>query len=43
MYLSQYNEYFISMVATDGLVLKHQALSSHSTEYTPMHFQQFKG
>ena len=41
--LVQYNEYLISTVDTDGLVLQHQAISSHSAEYTPMHFQLFMG
>ena len=41
--LVQYNEHFISTVDTDGLVLWHQAISSHSAEYAPMRFQQFRG
>ena len=36
MKLVQYNEYLVSIVDTDGLVLKHQDISSHSAEYTPM-------
>ena len=45
MKLAQYNEYLIvlSTVATDGLVLKHQAISIHSAEYAFMHFPVFKG
>ena len=31
----------IGIVDTDGLVLKHQAISSHSAETAPMHFQLF--
>ena len=38
MKLIQYNESSISTVDTDGLVL-----SSHSAEYTLMHFPAFKG
>ena len=34
MKLVQYNEYVVGIVATDGLVLKHQAISSHSADYT---------
>ena len=30
-------------VDTDGLVLKHQGISSYSVEYAPMHFQFFMG
>ena len=32
MKLAQYNEHLISTVGTDALVLKHQAISSHSAE-----------
>ena len=39
MKMVQYNEYFNSNVDTYGLVLKHQAISSHSAQNTPMHFQ----
>ena len=39
MKLVQYNKHFTSTVATDALVLKHQAISSYSAEYTPMCFQ----
>ena len=28
--------YMVSTVTTDALVLKHQAISSHSAEYAPM-------
>ena len=35
MKLVQYNEYLVSIVDTDGLVLKHQAISSYSAEYAP--------
>ena len=37
MKLGQYNEYCISTVGTDGLVLYHQGISSHSAEYAPRH------
>ena len=33
------NEYLISAVDTDDLVLQHQGISSYSAEYTPMRFQ----
>ena len=29
----------VSILDTDGLVLQHQCISSHSADYTPMHFQ----
>ena len=32
MKLVQYNEYLVSTVDTDGLVLKHQGISSYSAE-----------
>ena len=35
MKLVQYNEYLVNTVDTDGLVLHHQGISSHSAEYTP--------
>ena len=41
MKLIQYNGYSVSTVDTDGLVLKHQGISSYSTEYALMHFQLF--
>ena len=43
MKLVQYNECLVSIVDTDGLVLKHQGISSHSANYAPMHFPVFKG
>ena len=43
MRLVQYNEYSVITVDTDGLVLQHQGISSHSAEYAPMHFQRFMG
>ena len=44
MQLVQYNWYLVSSVDINGLVLKHQAISSHSAEYAPMmHFQLFIG
>ena len=33
--------YLVSIVGTDGLVLQHQAISSHSVDHTPMQFQMF--
>ena len=42
--LIQYNEYLVSTVGTDALVLiKHQGISSYSAEYTPIGFQLFMG
>ena len=43
MKLLQYNEYLVSTVNTDGLVLQHQGISSYSSEYAPMCFQLFMG
>ena len=43
MKLYKYNEYSISTVATDGLVLQHQGISSHSADYAFMRFLVFKG
>ena len=43
MNLVSRNEYLIRTVDTDGLVLEHQAISSHSAEYAPMYFQLFMG
>ena len=37
------NECLISIVDTDGLVPKHQGISSHSVDYAPMRFPVFKG
>ena len=34
MKLIQYNEYSVSIVVTDGLVLQHQGISNHSAGYT---------
>ena len=41
--MARYNEYLVSTVDTDGLVLQNQDISSHSAEYAPMHFQLFMG
>ena len=38
-----YNEYLVGTVETDGLVLKHQVFSSHSSEHAPMRFQSYTG
>ena len=43
MKLVQYNEFFISIVDTDGLVLKHQGISCHKADYASMCFPVFKG
>ena len=37
MNLVQYNQYLVSTVDTDGLVLWHQVISSHSAKNAPMH------
>ena len=39
----QYNEYLLSTVDTDDLVIQHQGINSHSDEYAPMRFQLFMG
>ena len=43
MQLVQYNGCLISAVDTDGLVLYHQGISSHSADYAFMCFQVFMG
>ena len=43
MKLAQYNKCLVSIVDTNGLVLKHQGISSHSADYVPMCFPVFKG
>ena len=39
----QYNEYLVSIVETDGLVLQHQAISSNSASHVFVCFQLFMG
>ena len=41
MNVSQCNEYLVTTVDTDDLVLQHQGISSHSAKYASMHFQLF--
>ena len=43
MKLVQYNACLVSIVDTDGLVLKHQGISSHGADYAPVRFPVFKG
>ena len=43
MKLALHNAYLVSFVDTGGLVLKHQGISSHGADYTPMRFPVFKG
>ena len=43
MKLVQYNKCLISSEETDGLVLQHQDICSHSDDYAPMRFPVFKG
>ena len=43
MKLLQCNEYVVSQVDTDGLVLQHKGISSYSAEYTLMYFLLFMG
>ena len=43
MKLVEWNKYLISIVDTDGLVLQHQGISSHSADYAPMRFPVFRG
>ena len=39
----QYNEYLVSTVETEGLVLQHQGISAHNAEHAPTCFHLFKG
>ena len=39
----QRDEYLVSTVDTDALVLQHQGISSHRAEYALMRFQVFMG
>ena len=41
MKVAQYNEYLVSTVDTEGLVLQHQGISGHSAEYPPIFSQLF--
>ena len=43
MKLVQCNEYVVSIVATDALVLKHQGISSHSADIASMCYQLVMG
>ena len=43
MKLIQYNEYVISTVDTDGLMLQHKGIHNYSAYDAPMHFQLFMG
>ena len=43
MKLDQCNEYLVSTVATEGLVLQHLAISSYHADYVPMNLQLFTG
>ena len=43
MKLVPYNECLVGIVDTDGLLLYHQGISSHSADYAPMPFPVFKG
>ena len=43
MNIFECSTYSVSPVGNDGLVLKHQGISSHRAEYTPMDFQVFRG
>ena len=43
MKLVQYNEYLVSTMDTDDLMLQHQGICSYSAEYTPIEFQLFMG
>ena len=43
MKLGKYNDYSVSTVDTDALVLKHQGISSHSADYISMWLPQFMG
>ena len=39
--LVQYNKYLLNIVDTDGLVLKHQGISSFSVDYSLVRFWLF--
>ena len=39
MKIVEYNEYLLSTIGTDGLVLYHLNISSHSAQYAPLRFQ----
>ena len=41
MKVVQYNEYLVSTVDTDALVLEHQGIRGCNVEYAPIHFQLF--
>ena len=41
MKLIQYSKYLLRTVDTDGLVLYHQGISSHSADYAHIRFQVF--
>ena len=43
MKLVQYNEYRVTTVYTDGLLLQHWGISSRRDEYAPMRTQLFMG
>ena len=43
MIMVRYNGYLVNTLDSDGLVLKHQRISSYIAEYTPMCFQLFMG
>ena len=43
MKLVQYNDCLVSIVDTDGLLLKHQGIGSQSSDYAPMRFPVFRG
>ena len=43
MKLVQHNEYLISIVDADGLVLDHQSISSHNADYVLVRFPVFRG
>ena len=43
MKMLQLIDCLISTEDTDGLVLQHQGISSHSADYAPMRFPVFKG
>ena len=43
MKLVSFTEYLLNTVGTDVLVLKHQGISTHSAECTPMRLKLFMG
>ena len=39
----QHNKYLVTTVATDGLVLQHDGINSHTAKHSPMRLHGLKG